>query len=225
MGESAISISGDPTKKGPLVHTMRAVGTVTKAIDALKVGDEIGLRGPFGTAWPMKEIEGKDIAIVTGGIGLPPLRPAIYHILANREKYGRVALLYGARTPADLMYPKEVAAWRSRFDMDVQVSVDAPAEGWSGKVGVVTKLIAPAQLAPAKTVALVCGPEIMIHFAMLTLKDNGLDSRNIYVSMERNMKCAVGLCGHCQWGPTFICKDGPVFRYDQVESFFKVREL
>lgn len=225
VGEVPISISGDPQEPHRLVHTVRAVGAVTQALCSLKKGDVVGVRGPFGSAWPVEEAEGADVVIVTGGIGLAPLRPALYHVLANRGKYGNVVLLYGARTPQDLLYAKELERWRGRFDLQVEVTVDNAGKGWYGHVGVVTKLIPRAEFAPDETVALICGPEIMMRFTIKALEERGVLRENIYISMERNMKCAIGLCGHCQFGPEFVCKDGPVFCFRDIERFFGVREI
>ena len=225
VGEVPISISGDPDKPRTLVHTVRSVGTVTQKLCAGGRGRVLGVRGPFGTSWPVEQAVGSDVVIVCGGIGLAPLRPAIYHIMANREKYGRVALLYGARTPEDLLYKLELPQWRGRFDLQVEVTVDAASDGWRGNVGVVTTLIPPARFDPENTVAMVCGPEVMMRFTLLELEKRGVPSENTFVSMERNMKCAVGFCGHCQFGPSFICKDGPVFRFDQIQPFFVTREI
>jgi NAD(P)H-flavin reductase len=173
----------------------------------------------------VEQAVGSDVVIVCGGIGLAPLRPAIYHLMANREKYGRICLLYGARTPEDLLYKLELPQWRGHFDLQVEVTVDAASDGWRGNVGVVTTLIPPARFDPDNTVAMVCGPEVMMRFTLLELERRGVPAENTYISMERNMKCAVGFCGHCQFGPTFICKDGPVFRYDQIQPFFATREI
>jgi NAD(P)H-flavin reductase len=168
---------------------------------------------------------GRDVVIVAGGIGLAPLRPAIYRLLSDREKYGRVVLLYGARTEQDLLFRKDLAHWRGRFDVEVGVTVDRSTRGWRGSVGVVTTMIPRAPFDPVDCVALVCGPEIMMRFAILELERKGVPYQNIYVSMERNMKCATGFCGHCQFGPYFVCKDGPVFSFDRVEHFFTRREV
>jgi NAD(P)H-flavin reductase len=225
VGEVPISISGDPARSQPLVHTIRAVGPVTQAMRSLERGQVLGLRGPFGIGWPVVEAEGSDVLLVAGGFGLAPLRPALYHLLAKREKYGRIVLLYGTRTPRDLLYEKELHEWRGRFDVQVEVTVDSAAAAWRGNVGVVTALFPKVRFEPASTMAMICGPEIMMRFTVQELQQHGVEAGSIYIAMERNMKCAVGLCGHCQFGPTFVCKDGPVFRYDRIRPFFEKREI
>ena len=225
VGEVPISISGDPGKVDLVTHTTRVVGVVTKAMGKLKKGDILGIRGPFGNGWGVEKFVGKDIVIVAGGIGLAPLRPAIYQILSNRGSYNRVVLLYGARTPEDILYKREIEKWKSRFDLEVYVTVDRGTSGWKGNVGVVTSLIARAPFDSENAVAFVCGPEIMMRYTALELKKRGVSDDNIFVSMERNMKCGVGLCGHCQFGPLFICKDGPVFSYSQVRDLISKREI
>jgi len=224
FGESAISISSDPKDLEKIGHTIRFVGNVTRAVSRLKVGDTVGVRGPFGTYWPMKEMEGKDVFIACGGIGLPPLRPAIYHIIRNREKYGKVTVLYGARTSSDLMFPAEYVEWR-KANIDVEVTVDRGDANWNGRVGVVPMWFYQFRLDPRKVAILTCGPEIMIRFVIYEAMARRIPSENIYVSLERNMKCGQGSCGHCQMGPYFICKDGPVFRFDELQSFFNVEEF
>ena len=224
-GEVPISISGDPAQPERLVHTIRAVGSVTNSMAELKKGGLVGVRGPFGSAWPVEEAEGSDVVIVAGGVGLAPLRPAIYHILANRPKYGRFVILYGARTPKDILYRAQLQKWSSRLDTFVDVTVDRASGEWHGNVGVVTNLLRSAGFSPEHTLAMVCGPEIMMRFAIQALNDRGLTSQQIYISMERNMKCAIGFCGHCQFGGNFVCRDGPVFRFDRIEDIFAIREL
>ncbi len=225
VGECAISISGNPDEPHKLLHTIRLVGTVTTALSKLRTGDTMGIRGPFGSSWPMEAAEGNDVVFVAGGIGLAPLRPAIYQVLANREKYGRVVLLFGTRTPQDLVFRRDLQKWRSRFDMEVVVTVDRAESGWKGNVGVVTTLIRRAPFDRFNTIAMICGPEIMMKFTVMELLNQGVSLENIYITMERNMKCAIGFCGHCQLGPTFICKDGPVFRYDRIKFWFEQREF
>jgi len=225
VGEAPISISGDPAKPEILVHTVRAVGSVTRALQGLSKGDQVGVRGPFGTPWPVEQAHGHDVVVVAGGIGLAPLRPVLYHLLLHRGQYGRVVLLYGARTPRDLLFARELREWRSRFDLEVEVTVDRATAEWQGAVGVVTKLIGRSPFDPASAMAFVCGPEVMIRFTAMALQGRGVADPNIFVSLERNMRCAVGLCGHCQFGPVFVCKDGPVFRYDRALPFFGLREV
>jgi NAD(P)H-flavin reductase len=225
QGEIPISISGDPADRSRLVHTTRAVGAVSKALDACKAGHVIGVRGPFGTPWPVEAAYGRDLVLVAGGIGLAPLRPAIYHAMANRQRYGRVMVLYGARTPEDILYKKELERWRGRFDMDVVVTVDRATGKWGGNVGVVTTLIAKGGFDPQQTTAFVCGPEVMMRHAAMALEKRGVGRHHLWLSVERNMKCGCGQCGHCQWGPHFVCKDGPVFRYDRIADLFSVPEL
>lgn len=225
VGEIPISISGDPANKETLTHTIRAVGGVTRAMEALKEGDALGVRGPFGNSWPVEEAFGGDLVIIAGGVGLAPLRPAIYQAIAQRKRFGRVIILYGARTPADILYRKELEKWRGQFDLEVDVTVDRASGDWLGHAGVVTKLIPKLGLAGEEVTALVCGPEIMMWHAAQSLEKTGVTPDKIFVSMERNMKCGIGLCGHCQMGPTIICKDGPVYRFDQAQPLMAIREL
>ena len=225
VGEIPISISGNPAQPIPLVHTTRAVGVVSQAMRELKPGNVIGVRGPFGSSWPVELANGKDVVIVAGGIGLAPLRSVMYQIMAQRERYGRVALLYGTRTPSDILYRRELENWRSHFDLEVFVTVDRATGSWRGSVGVVTRLIPHAPFDPLNAIAFVCGPEIMMRFTAAELQKRGVAPERLYVSMERNMKCAVGLCGHCQFGPYFVCRDGPVFRDKDVQNWLLKGEM
>jgi len=225
IGEVPISISGDPAGGGPVLHTIRDVGMATHALCALEPGDRVGVRGPYGTCWPLEEAEGGDVVIIAGGIGLPPVRPAIYHVLANRDRYQRVALLYGARTPGDLLFTGELGDWRGRFDCDVQVTVDAAASGWRGDVGVVPDLIDTARFDPAVATAFMVGPEIMMRFTVRALLSAGVLEDRIFLSMERNMQCAVAMCGHCQLGPFLVCRDGPVFCHRPLAPWLRLREV
>ena len=224
-GEVPISISGDPATPELLVHTIRAVGGVTRAMQRLGKGDYVGVRGPFGTSWPVTLAQGHDVVVVAGGIGLAPLRPAIRHALLHRGQYGRLVLLYGARTPREILYARELREWRGRFDFDVEVTVDRATPEWQGSVGVVTRLIGRAPFDPSAAVAFLCGPEVMMRFAVEALQRRGMSDDSMFVSLERNMKCGFGLCGHCQLGPFFVCKDGPVFRYDRVAERLRIREI
>src|SRR5512140_1981223 len=225
IGEVPISISGDAGHPAPLTHTVRVVGAVTRAICALRKGAMLGVRGPFGAPWPLVDGEGRDVLVVAGGIGLAPLRPAILSLIAARPRYERVAILVGARSPENLLFPEELERWRGRFDLEVRVTVDRAAREWRGGVGVVTQLIQRISLDLPRTVALVCGPEVMMRFTATELLNRGTRPESIFLSMERNMKCAVGLCGHCQFGPVFVCKDGPVFPYSRLEPFLRIREV
>jgi NAD(P)H-flavin reductase len=226
IGEVPISISGDPAEQAVvIVHTIRAVGAVSRALCALRPGDRVGVRGPYGTSWPLAAAEGGDLVIVAGGIGLPPLRPALYAALHDRDRFGRIVLLYGARTPGDLLFPDELAAWRARFDLDVNVTVDGADANWRGNVGVVPSLIAKAPFNPATATAFVVGPEVMMRFTVRALLAAGVADDRIYLSTERNMHCGVAMCGHCQLGPFLICRDGPVFSYRQLAPWLEVREL
>jgi NAD(P)H-flavin reductase len=225
IGEIPVSVSGDPDAPGPLIHTVRAVGAVSDAITRLKPGAALGLRGPYGTSWPVAESRGNDVVVVAGGLGLAPLRPAIYRLLAERSRYGRIAVLYGTRSPADILFPREIETWRRQRNVEIEVTVDHADRIWFGHVGVVTKLIGRATFDPDHTVALICGPEIMMRFTATALKAAGVAPERVYLSLERNMKCAVGQCGHCQFGPTLLCRDGAVMRYDRVQPLLTVREL
>jgi len=224
-GEVPISISGDPGRPRQLVHTIRAVGSVTRLLQQYKAGDVLGLRGPFGAPWPVAEAVDRDVLIVVGGLGLAPLRPVIYHVLRHRQDYGNVEIIYGARSPRDLLFRRELEQWRGRFDLRVHVTVDSAGPEWRGGVGVVTNLIGRARFDPPQTTALVCGPGVMMRFSVQELRRLGVQPRDIYVSMERNMQCGIGLCGHCQLGPFFVCKDGPVFSFDRISPWFELREV
>ncbi len=225
VGEVAISISGDATLRDRVVHTIRAVGPVSQALAGLQVGQQVGVRGPFGSSWPVREATGSDVLVIAGGIGMAPLRPALYHLLHNRRNYGRVALLYGARSPEELLFREELQEWRQTPDLQVRVTVDRAGPDWLGDVGLVTKLLPKLDYDPPDTVALICGPEAMIRFTAMGLEESGVDPNRIYVSMERNMKCAIAQCGHCQFGPHFVCKDGPIFPLTAVRDLMNVREI
>ena len=225
IGELPISISGNPEERGKLVYTVRSVGKATHALVTSEPGDAIGVRGPFGTSWPLAESRGRDVLIVAGGIGLAPLRPAIYHVLRHRGDYGRLVVLYGARSPQDLLFRKQLSAWNYVPDTQVLTTVDYGGLSWRGNVGVVTTLFRHIRLEPERTTALLCGPEIMMRYVVRELLVRGVAEENVYLSMERNMKCAVGFCGHCQFGPTFICKEGPVFPYSKMRPWMDRYEL
>ena len=225
IGEVPISISGDPVRRDTLVHTTRSVGMTTEAINRLNADDSVGIRGPFGSAWPLAEARGRDVVVIAGGLGLAPLRPAIYALLKRRKDYGAIHILCGARSPAEILYRQELAHWRARYQLSVAVTVDFADRSWQGNVGVVTQLIARAAFDADNAVALVCGPEAMMRYSIQELMGRGMCREAIYLSMERNMQCALGFCGHCQFGPHFLCKDGPVLRFDRVEQLLKLREI
>ena len=219
FGEVAISISSDPASPELMGHTIRYAGVVTRALGRLKVGDTLGLRGPYGHGWPLQESLGKDLLIVTGGIGMAPLRPVLLHVIRHRKLYGRVIVLYGGRTPQDLLYQDEFDTWREQ-GIELHVSVDRADETWKGQVGVIPMIFYKIRLEHKNTVVFTCGPEIMMRFVIFEALARRIPKDAIYVSMERNMKCAIGVCGHCQVGPTFICKEGPVLKYAAIEPFF-----
>jgi NAD(P)H-flavin reductase len=223
-GESAISISSDPSRHDLLSHTIRVAGNVTQAIARKKVGDHLAVRGPFGSSWPVQACRRSDVVLACGGIGLAPLRPAIYHILNHRSDYGRVVLLYGARTSKDLLYRSEYDAWRAG-GIEVEVTVDIGDPDWHGDVGVVPVLFYRLRLQPKQTTVMTCGPEIMMRFVVFEALARRVAPEDIFLSLERNMSCAMGFCGHCQIGPHFVCKDGPVFDFRQVEPFFHLEDL
>lgn len=219
VGEVPISISGDPGVANRLVYTIRAVGAVSTSLVTRHAGDLITMRGPFGSAWPVEQARGGDVLVVAGGIGLAPLRPVIYHVLRNRTDYGRLTILYGARSPKELLFSKELKAWSAQKDTEVLTTVDTGGPNWRGHVGVVTKLFQFIKPRPEQLVAMTCGPEIMMRFVVRQLEARSIPDEKIFLSMELNMKCAVGFCGHCQMGPYFLCKDGPVFSYAQMRRW------
>lgn len=221
VGEVAISFSSidDDT----VSHTIRSVGKVSGALSRLGPGAMVGVRGPFGTGWDADEHSGREIVIVAGGVGLAPLKPLIDQLRRNPERYSRVHVLYGARDPDNIIFSGEIDDWSRAFDF--QVTVDSADAGWHGKVGVVISLLDRIEMDPANVTAFICGPEIMMRFTVERLTSLGVDEQQIFLSMERNMKCAVGFCGHCQFGPSFICRDGPVFPYGSVARELRIAEL
>jgi NAD(P)H-flavin reductase len=222
FGEAAISISGDPRIKDTIDHTVRKVGNLTEALFRLKKGDAIGVRGPFGNTWPVEEAKGKDVLIVSGGIGLAPLRPVIMHIANNRANYGNFEILYGARNPGELLFTDEFDQWRKIKNTNLLLTVDAvpPGEKWNNTVGVVTVLFDKMQSKPKDTIVMTCGPEIMMTFAVQGLVKKGFPEDQIYVSLERRMKCGMAQCGACQIGPNYVCKDGPVFKSPIMKTLY-----
>jgi NAD(P)H-flavin reductase len=224
LGEAAISISSDMEDPHRIAHTVRLAGNVTTAISRMNVGDVIGIRGPFGSWWALDDCIGKDVVVAAGGIGLPPIRPVLYYIMNHRRDFGRVIVLYGARTPNDLQFTREYKAWQEA-GIELDVTVDRGDDTWNGRVGVVPILFYNTRLDPKNTVILTCGPEIMIRFVIFEALARRVPPERIFVSLERNMKCGIGSCGHCQVGPFFVCKDGPVFSFDKLQPYVNVEEL
>jgi NAD(P)H-flavin reductase len=225
VGEVPISISGDPSRPETLVHTIRAVGAVTRALVDLHPGDVVGVRGPFGSGWPVSEARDKDLLVVAGGIGLAPLRPVLYDVVTHRSELGRVSLVYGARSPSDLLYRDQLEVWLQTPALDVEVTVDVSERDWRGDVGMVTGVLPRVPVQPGRTLAMLCGPEVMMKVVARDLLSAGLSGEDIHVSIERNMKCAISLCGHCQFGPDFVCSGGPVFRFSAVAERWQVAEI
>lgn len=224
IGEAAISVSSDPDCPGRLLHTVRVVGNVTRALSRLKTGDQVLVRGPFGSAWPMDACRDCDLVIAAGGVGLAPLRPVLYHVANHRSDFGQVTLLYGARTSRDLLYSEEYAAWR-RAGIDVEITVDIGDDGWQGPIGVVPALFYSLRIKAAQTRILTCGPEIMMRFVIFEALARKVAASHILLTLERNMNCALGFCGHCQLGPAFVCKHGPVFTYEQMAPYLDIEDL
>lgn len=225
LGEAAISISSDPSA-ATLEHTIREVGSVTRAIARLGVGGIVGVRGPFGVGWPLQKLEGRDVVIVAGGIGLAPLRPVVYHLLRHRERFRRIILLYGCRTPADRLYADQLDAWtEGKTSIDVLVTVDNATPGWVGPVGVVTRLLQRIKVSAERTSVLVCGPRILNRVAAWSFLQLHVPPEQVFVSLERNMHCGFGRCGHCQYGPKFVCRDGPVFCFADIADIFAKEEI
>ncbi|MCC6682839.1 MAG: FAD/NAD(P)-binding protein [Phycisphaeraceae bacterium] len=225
VGEAAISISSDSDKPQVLEHTIRTVGSVTRAIEHMPVGSVVGLRGPFGEGWPIEAIEGKDVVMMCGGIGLAPLRPMVYWLLNHREMCRRVVLLYGCRTPEDRLYADELEQWHEDPRIDVLVTVDNATSQWVGPVGVVTNLLRRIKVSARETVVMVCGPRILNRVGAWSFLQLHVPPEQVYVSLERNMNCGFGRCGHCQYGPKFVCRDGPVFRYSDIHDIFAKEEV
>ena len=226
IGEIAISVSGDPSvADGSITHTIRAVGAVSAALCAAEPGATIGVRGPFGTAWGLEQAVGRDLVIVAGGVGLAPLRPIVLGALAERERFGRVVLIAGARNTRDFLYAAELAAWQDDPRLEVHLTVDVPIQGWPGEIGFVTAPLLSLSLQPERTTAFICGPEVMMGSSAEVLIAKKLAPHNVRVSLERNMQCGIGWCGHCQLGPLLLCRDGPVVGYDVARPLLEVAEL
>lgn len=223
VGEIAISISSDPAQNDYLSHTIRAVGRVTKALQKLQTGDHLGIRGPYGQGWPLQEAEGKDIVIVTGGLGCAPTVSVINYILARREQYGAIKILQGVKHSDDLIFRKQYALWQKKPNIEVYIAADQAGPKWHWAIGYVTDMISSLTLHPERTIVMMCGPEMMMHAAINALTKKEVPEEAIYLSMERNMQCGIGRCGHCQYGGLFVCIDGPIFAYPRIKDLFSVK--
>ncbi len=224
VGEVAISVSSDPDEE-LLEHTIRIVGRTTRAIEKLSVGDTLGLRGPYGRGWPLQEVRGSDVMVVTGGLGCAPVTGAIDYLFRRRADYGRITILHGVKKPADLVFRERFEAWRREHDAVVLLASDTADRHWRDRTGVVTELFHEVAFEPARSVLLMCGPEVMMRHATRILRGRGLSDGRIWLSLERNMHCALGVCGHCQLGPFLLCRDGPIFRSSQIRPFFEIENL
>jgi sulfhydrogenase subunit gamma (sulfur reductase) len=224
VGEVAISISSDPDDLD-LEHTIRIVGRTTRVIEKLGVGDVLGIRGPYGSAWPLLQARWKDVLVVTGGLGCAPVTGAIEYMFRRRSNYGRITVLHGVKKPTDMVHRERFETWRRAPDTQVLLTTDQPDRTWRGRLGVVTELFSEVEIDPSRTIVFMCGPELMIRYAVRILADRGVSKDRMFVSLERNMKCAIGLCGHCQFGPEFVCKDGPIFPFSRIARFFGVQGL
>lgn len=220
-GEAPFCLASEREGRETLDITVRSTGAVTRALHALGVGDLVGVRGPLGNGFPFEEVKGRDIVFVAGGIGLPPLRPQVRTMLAHRQEFGEITVLYGARTPADLVYKEEVERWQQRSDLRCLVTVDVGDAAWKGPVGVVGSLFSQVTLEPPRTVAFVCGPPVMIRFVVRDLLNLGLGDDAIITTLERHMRCGVGKCNHCLIGDKYVCRDGPVFTYRQMKAMLE----
>ncbi len=219
LGEVPISFSSAPSRSGTFQHTLRGVGNVTEALVRLGVGAVVGVRGPYGHPWPIEEARGNHVLVVAGGIGLAPLRPVVEHVLAHADDFHSLTVLYGAKTPADLVFTADFARWEAGPGARLLLTVDrTDGQAWPHRVGVVPVLFEEVSLPPASTIALLCGPEVMMRFVLLELLKRGFAPPRIFLSMERRMGCGIAQCGHCFFGPKFVCKDGPVFRYTDVQG-------
>ncbi|MCB9419527.1 MAG: FAD/NAD(P)-binding protein [Ardenticatenaceae bacterium] len=218
IGEAPISISSSPSRSnGTFEICVRQAGDLTGALHTLTPGESLGIRGPFGHGFPIKRFWGKDILFMPGGLGLAPLRSLINQVLDERSNFGRVIILYGARHPSELLFTDELAAWRARDDVELHITVDRPDENWTGHVGVITTLVPGIQIYAPNTVAITVGPPVMYRYVLLELLGKGLREGNIWLSLERRMKCGVGKCGHCQMNHVYTCQAGPCFAYSQIK--------
>jgi sulfhydrogenase subunit gamma (sulfur reductase) len=218
FGEAPISICSSPTHKPNFELTVRKTGRLTDKMHNLTAGSRIGIRGPFGNGFEVERFYGKDMLFVAGGIGLAPLKSMIDYTIAERHRFGRVIILYGTRSPSEILFPEEVRAWQEMNDVEFHITVDKANGGWKGKTGVITTLIPPLQLDVNQTIASIVGPPVMYKFVLMSLRSKRIPEQNIYMSLERRMKCGVGKCGHCQINGCYVCQDGPVFHYPDVKK-------
>ncbi len=218
-GEIPIGIASSPTEQGYLLFTVNRAGVVTTALHNMREGDRIGVRGPLGNGFPVDtELKGKNIVIIAGGFAFTTLRATLIYMLENRSDYGNITVIYGARTPGMLLYRDELEAWQARDDIDIHVTIDKEAPGWDGLVGFVPTIAGQVAPSPENAAALICGPPIMIKFTMPPLEETGWTDDQVYLSLENRMKCGIGICGHCNVGPVYVCSDGPVFTRAQVQK-------
>ncbi len=217
-GEAPFTPSSDPAKKGEFEITVMKVGRITALFHQAKVGDTLGLRGPLGRGYPVKDFVGRQILIVGGGVGLAPLRSLIYTLFSRINDFKKIVICYGARTPQDIVYKYQIQEFKKPTKVELRLTVDSPDKSWKGNVGVVTTLLEKLPLNSQEAIGIVCGPPIMMKFTTLKLKELGFGDENIYLSMEKNMSCGLGKCGHCRLGKFYVCKDGPVFKYSQIKD-------
>ncbi|MBU4526683.1 MAG: FAD/NAD(P)-binding protein [Desulfomicrobium sp.] len=217
-GESTFVINSSPTRKDYLQFSVMRVGEVTSRLHQLQPGDQIGVRAPLGNSFPLEDLKGKNIVFIGGGIGMAPLRTLFTYMLDNRKDYKDITLLYGARSPADLTYKAELPEWTSRKDVNTVLTIDNPSDGWEHKVGLIPNVLLEINPKPKNTVAITCGPPIMIKFTLQALKKLGFEDENILTTLEKRMKCGVGICGRCNIGTKYVCMDGPVFTYAQLKE-------
>ena len=218
VGEAPFSISSSPAQRGEFELGIRRVGMLTEVLAGYRVGQKIGIRGPFGHGIPLERFAGRDVLIVAGGIGLVPMRSMINHVLAHPGDYGRLVICYGSRSDRELLFTDEIGQWRADPRVDVHLTVDHGSPDWTGRTGVITTLIPGLELDLEKTVCCVCGPPVMYRFALLALRSRGLKEKDIWMSLERRMKCGVGKCGHCQINGSYVCQDGPVYHYPDIKA-------
>ena len=217
VGEAPISISSSPFNKNTIGICVRKAGDVTSAIHKLENGSYLGIRGPLGNGFPVEEMKGKDLLFIAGGLGLAPLRSLINYVIEKRDDFSKITILYGTKSPGEILFTEELVQWRKRNDIEIVTTVDKPDENWSGKSGVITRLIPPLKLNPDKTYALVVGPPVMYKYALLELQIKQIPEDHIIMSLERRMKCGIGKCGHCQINGVYVCLDGPEFSYHKLK--------